>query len=145
MKSAFCRCAPFVLGLVAAMTAMGVWADTPAASDTVITPLMEQALTARPAAVATMVTVEYAPGATTPPHTHPADTLVYVLEGAIEMQVGGGELKVLRKGETFYEKPTDQHLVSRNASKTERAKFLVVFIKDKQGELLVPLKTSEIH
>lgn len=145
MTSALRRCAPIVLSLVAAITAMDALADAPATSDTVITPLMEQALTARPAAVASMVTVEYAPGATTPPHTHPADTFVYVLEGAIEMQVGGGELKVLRKGETFYEKPTDQHLVSRNASKTERAKFLVMFIKDKQGELLVPLKTSEIH
>ncbi len=113
-------------------------ADGQAKTDTVITPLLEQALPARAAAVASMVTVEYAPGAGTPPHTHPADTFVYVLQGAIEMQVAGGELKVLHAGETFYEKPSDHHVVSRNASKTAPAKFLVMFIKDKNAELLVP-------
>ena len=110
-------------------------------ADTVITPLLEQPLPMRAAAVAGMITVEYAPGAGTPPHTHPADTFVYVLQGAIEMQVAGGELKVLKQGDTFYEKPTDRHVVSRNASKTERAKFLVMFVKEKNAELLVPDKT----
>ena len=107
-------------------------------ADTVITPLLEQPLPVRDAAVATMVTVEYAPGAGTPPHTHPADTFVYVLQGAVEMQVAGGELKVLQQGDTFYEKPSDRHVVSRNASTTERAKFLVMFVKEKTAELLVP-------
>ena len=107
-------------------------------ADTVITPLLEQPLPMRAAAVAGMITVEYAPGAGTPPHTHPADTFVYVLQGAIEMQVAGGVLKVLKQGETFYEKPGDRHIVSRNASKTERAKFLVMFVKEKNAELLVP-------
>lgn len=107
-------------------------------ADTVITPLLEQPLPARDSAVATMVTVEYAPGAGTPPHTHPADTFVYVLQGAIEMQVAGGELKVLKQGDTFYEKPSDRHVVSRNASTSERAKFLVMFVKEKDAELLVP-------
>ena len=113
--------------------------------DTVITPLLEAPLSAFAAPTASMITVEYAPGAGTPPHTHPADTFVYVLEGAIEMQVAGGELKVLHKGDTYHEKPTDQHIVSRNASKTDSAKFLVVFVKDKQGEVLVPLKPAAAH
>lgn len=54
------------------------------------------------------------------------------------MQVAGGELKVLQQGDTFYEKPGDRHVVSRNASQTERAKFLVMFVKDKNAALLVP-------
>lgn len=107
-------------------------------ADTVITPPLEQPLPVRDSAVATMVTVEYAPGAGTPPHTHPADTFVYVLQGAIGMQVAGGDLKVLKQGDTFYEKPSDRHVVSRNASTTERAKFLVMFVKEKDAELLVP-------
>jgi quercetin dioxygenase-like cupin family protein len=121
------------------------WADEEASADTIITPLIEQALPARSAAVASMVTVEYAPGAGTPPHTHPADTFVYVLQGAIEMQVAGGALKVLKQGDTFYEKPSDHHIVSRNASKTERAKFLVIFVKDKNAELLVPEQPPAAH
>ncbi len=58
-------------------------AADPPASDTLITPLLEQPLAARAAPVASMLTVEYKPGAGTPPHTHPADTFVYVLAGGM--------------------------------------------------------------
>lgn len=115
-------------------------ASGPGTSDTVITPLMEQALSARDAAVASVLTVEYAPGASTPPHTHPADTFVYVLSGSIEMQVAGGGLKRLNAGDTYYERPTDQHLVSRNASSTAPAKFLVMFVKAPGAPVLSPLQ-----
>lgn len=69
------------------------------------------------------------PGADSPPHRHNAHTFVYVLEGRVEMQVAGGELKRLGPGESFCETPDDIHTVSRNASATEPAKILVVFIK----------------
>ncbi len=130
--------ATVLIGLALGGVAATASADEEGSADTIITPLLEQPLPMRDSAVASMVTVEYAPGAGTPPHTHPADTFVYVLEGAVEMQVAGGALKVLKQGETFYEKPSDRHVVSRNASKTERAKFLVMFVKDKNAELLVP-------
>ncbi|MBX9608295.1 MAG: cupin domain-containing protein [Gammaproteobacteria bacterium] len=126
-----------------AIAALGAGAHAlaadPPASDTLITPLLEQPLTAREAPVASMLTVEYKPGASTPPHTHPADTFVYVLSGAIEMQVAGGEMKVLKAGDTYYEKPTDTHTVSRNASQTEPAKFLVVFVRDAGAPVLEPV------
>ena len=109
------------------------------AGDTVITPLIEKPLSPLAVPVGSMLTVEYAPGASTPPHQHPADTFVYVLEGAIEMQVAGGPLVVLKAGETYYESPTDHHVVSRNASQTEKAKFLVFFVKAKDAPVLVPL------
>ena len=128
-------------GLAVAATSGDARADENGDTSTLITPLLEKPLPGRTSAVASMVTVEYAPGAGTPPHSHPADTFVYVLEGAIEMQVAGGELKVLKQGETFYEQPNERHIVSRNASKTERAKFLVMFVKDKNAELLVPDQT----
>jgi len=116
--------------------AAAVHAEDP--TDTVITPLLEKPLTVSTNPVGSMLTVEYAPGAGTPAHRHPADTFVYVLEGAIEMQVKGGELVTLQAGETYYESPTDEHIVSRNASKTARAKFLVFFVKDKTAPVLVP-------
>lgn len=130
----------FVLGAVAGIASAHEETGKAAASDTVITPLVEQALAPRAAAVASMLTVEYAPGADTPPHTHPADTFVYVLSGAIEMQVEGGELKLLKAGDTFYEQPTDKHVVSGNASKTEPAKFLVFFVKEPAAPVLVPIE-----
>lgn len=127
-----------LVGVVAAAAVSVALASDVASTDTIITALMEEPLANRAAAVAGLLTVEYAPGAGTPPHSHPADTFVYVLEGAIEMQVASGELKVLKQGETFYERPTDKHVVSRNASKTERAKFLVMFVKEKSAALVVP-------
>jgi len=36
-----------------------------------------------------------------------------------------------RAGETFYESPSDIHIVSANASDKVPARFLVVMIKDK--------------
>ena len=69
------------------------------------------------------------PGQASSPHRHNAHVYVYVLEGEIEMQVRGGPIVRLKKGETFYESPSDIHQVSRNVSNTETAKFLVHMLK----------------
>jgi quercetin dioxygenase-like cupin family protein len=87
-----------------------------------------------------MITVEYAPGGSDPVHRHDAHAFVYVLEGSIVMQVKGGKEVTLTPGQTFYEGPKDVHVVSRNASKTTPAKFLVFFVKNKGAPVLVPVK-----
>lgn len=78
------------------------------------------------------VLVEYGPGGTSPAHTHPSSAFIYatVLEGAIRSQVNGGPVKTYRAGESFSEFPGDHHAVSENASKTERARLLAVFVVD---------------
>jgi quercetin dioxygenase-like cupin family protein len=87
-----------------------------------------------------MLTVSYAPGAATPIHRHDAHVFVYVLEGAITMQVSGGDPVTLGVGETFYESPTDIHVVSKNASDTETAKFLVFMVKDEGVPPVIPVQ-----
>jgi quercetin dioxygenase-like cupin family protein len=87
-----------------------------------------------------MITVEYAPGGSDPVHRHDAHAFVYVLEGSIVMQVKGGKEVTLKPGQTFYEGPKDVHVVSRNASKTTPAKFLVFFVKDQAAPVLKPVK-----
>ena len=87
-----------------------------------------------------MITVEYAPGGSDPVHRHDAHAFVYVLEGSIVMQVKGGKQVTLTPGQTFYEGPKDVHVISRNASKTTPAKFLVFFVKDKSAPVLKPVK-----
>jgi quercetin dioxygenase-like cupin family protein len=109
-----------------------------AAQDAKVTPLMTQELTGMAGKEATMVTVEYAPGASSAEHRHNAHTFVYVLEGAVVMQVKGGKEVTLGPGQTFYESPEDLHTVSRNASTTKPAKFLVVFVKQKGAPITVP-------
>lgn len=105
----------------------------------VVQPLLTRALPELPNKEVTMLTVEYAPGGASPPHKHQAHTFVYVLEGTIVMQVKGGKETRLSAGETFYESPTDIHMVSRNASDTERAKFLVFFVKERGAPASMPV------
>ena len=100
-----------------------------AADDAKVSRLMLKDLGGPPAKTATMVTVEYPPGGSSPEHRHNANTFVYVLEGSIVMQVKGGKEVTLGPGETFYESPDDTHTVSRNASTTRPAKFLVFLVK----------------
>ena len=73
-------------------------------------------------------------------HRHDAHAFVYVLEGSVVMQVKGAEPVTLHPGQTFYEGPKDVHLVGRNASRTEPAKFLVVFVKNKGAPILTPVQ-----
>ncbi len=68
--------------------------------------------------------VSYEPGGWSTPHQHPCPVVVYVLDGAIRSQLAGQEPRVYHAGETFTELPTDQHVVSENASDTAPARFL---------------------
>ena len=94
-----------------------------------VTTLFSRDLGNIPGKEGTMLIVEYPPGGADPVHRHNANAFVYVLEGSVIMQVKGSEPVTLHPGQTFYEGPDDIHVVGRNASKTEPAKFLVVFIK----------------
>ena len=105
-----------------------------------VTTLFSRDLTDLPGKEGTMLIVEYPPGAVDPVHRHNADAFVYVLEGSIIMQVKGQEPVTLHAGQTFYEGPDDIHVVGRNASKTEPAKFLVVLVKNKGAPALTPVE-----
>lgn len=89
------------------------------------------------------VLVEYGPGGLSEGHTHPDSAFIYatVLEGAIRSQVNDGPVTVYKAGENFSELPGDRHGVSANASETEPAKLLAVFVVDTaQKELTFPIK-----
>ena len=87
-----------------------------------------------------MIEVSYPPGAQDVVHRHDAHAFVYVLEGQIVMQVKGQPAVTLKAGQTFYEGPTDVHVVGRNASNTEPARFVVVLLKAKGAPILTPVK-----
>jgi len=108
--------------------------------DAKVTPLFSKDLTDFPGKEGLMITVEYPPGSSDPIHRHNAHAFVYVLEGSIIMQVRGGKEVTLTPGQTFYEGPSDVHVVGRNASQTKPAKFVVFLIKDKGAPVLVPVK-----
>ncbi len=119
------------LGLAAVTAALLFGAPAFAATDTAATvvPQFMHALPDMPGKVMRVVTVSYAPGAESPPHRHgSAFVYAYVLSGKIRTQVEGEPEKVMGPGEGWFEAPGAHHLVSGNASKTEPAKFLVVFV-----------------
>src|SRR5262252_1424805 len=103
-----------------------------------VTQLIAENLPDLPGKEGVMITVEYPPGGSDPIHRHNANVFVYVLEGSIVMQLRGGEETTVTPGQTFYEGPDDVHEVSRNASATEPAKFVVFFVKDIGAPVLVP-------
>ena len=123
-----------------ALLALCLAAGATAADVATVTPLITKDLIGIPGKEATMVTVEYAPGGASAEHRHNAHTFVYVLEGSVTMQVKGGKEVTLGPGQTFYESPEDIHTVSKNASGTKPAKFLVFFVKEKGAPATAPAK-----
>ena len=103
-----------------------------------VTPRFEQAIPNIPGKSLIAVVVDYAPGGASPAHTHAKSAFIfgYVLSGDIESQVNDGPKRIYHAGESFYETPGARHGVSRNASKTEPAKLLAVFVLDTNDKTL---------
>jgi quercetin dioxygenase-like cupin family protein len=109
-----------------------------------VTPHISKPLPEMPGKEGVMATVVFPPNHVDPVHRHDAHGFVYVLEGTVVMQVEGGKEVTLKPGQTFYESPTDLHVVGKNASSTEPAKLLVFFIKN-QGAPLLREEPSPSH
>jgi quercetin dioxygenase-like cupin family protein len=82
--------------------------------------------------------VSYPPGGKSGPHTHAHSAFIvgYVLSGAVRSQVDDGEVRVFQAGEHFTEKPGAHHTVSENASTTEPARLLAIFVVDTADTML---------
>ena len=113
-------------------------ASTLVAQEAKVTELISKDLANPSGKEGVMMIVDYPPGSVDPVHRHNAHAYIYVLEGSIVMQVKGGKEVTLTPGQTFYEGPTDVHVVGRNASKTAPAKFVLFMVKDKGAPVLIP-------
>jgi quercetin dioxygenase-like cupin family protein len=122
-----------ILAAGLAMGQMTALAAGPPESAEAVQQLIEKDLVGVPDKEVLMLTVEYLPGGASLPHRHDAQVFVYVLQGELRMQVAGSPAVTLRPGQTFYENPSDIHVVSANASKTAPAKILVFIVKDKRA------------
>jgi quercetin dioxygenase-like cupin family protein len=132
----------FWLALAGSAWLLAVWfvSDASTAQNaTKVTPLLAMGLSHDESKELSMITVEYPPGGSTPAHTHHAQALVYVLEGSIVMQVESGAPVTLSPGQTWSEGPDDVHVVSRNASSSARAKYVVFMVKEKGAPILTPI------
>jgi quercetin dioxygenase-like cupin family protein len=130
--------APLVLAMVGPASAHDGAAET-------VTKNFEATIPNIPGKSLIAVQVDYAPGAASPSHTHAKSAFIYayVISGAIESKVNEGETRIYRAGESWSEQPGAIHSISRNASKTEPAKLLAVFVLDTNDKALTtPIKGS---
>ena len=122
--------------LTVALPLGGALAQT--APQPIVAPVMQKDLADMPGREMLMLSVEYPPGAVEHIHRHDAYAFVYVLEGSIVEGVRGGKEITLTPGQAFYEGPNDVHTVGRNASTTQPAKFVVVLVKKKGVDAVLP-------
>ena len=130
-------------GVALALSFGAQFAQTARAADPpqpVVTPLMLKDLTDLPGREMLMISVVYPPGTVEHIHRHDAYAYVYVLEGSIIEGVRGGKEVTLTPGQIFYEGPDDVHTIGRNASKTKPAKFVVVLVKKKGVDAVLPAR-----
>lgn len=115
-----------------ALCATGAAAQSVPDGAPTVTLVYEHALPNAPGKSIKGVLVEYPPGGASPAHTHADSAFIYatVLEGAVRSQVNDGPITVYHAGENFTEVPGDHHAVSENASDTEPARLLAVFVVD---------------
>lgn len=106
-----------------------------------VKPVFEHALPNAEGKSMVAVLVSYPPGGKSAAHHHAPSAFIYayVLSGSIRSQVDGGPAKVYHVGEGFYEMPGSHHRISANASDTEPASLLAVFVVDsKDKPLTIP-------
>jgi quercetin dioxygenase-like cupin family protein len=83
----------------------------------------------------TIVRVFYGPGGFSRAHRHAGSVTAYITKGEIHSQLGGGQVETFNVGQSFFEPPGSTHLVSANASNTEPAELIAVFVADEGAQL----------
>ena len=84
----------------------------------------------------TAVVVSYKPGEKSARHHHAGSVFAYVLSGKIRSQNSvTGPARIYKTGESFFEPSGSEHLVSENASATEPASLLAIFVADSGARL----------
>ena len=101
----------------------------------VVEPIGSYALPNVPGKRVTIVRVFYGPGGFTRPHRHAGSVTAYITRGEIRSQLGGGPVETFKVGQSFFEPPGATHLVSANASATEPAELIAVFVADEGAQL----------
>jgi quercetin dioxygenase-like cupin family protein len=125
----------------AAYAALAIAAAAPAAAHSVgdkVTTNFAQTIPDIPGKSLIAFVVDYPPGGASAPHTHGKSAFIYayVISGEIESKVNDGEARVYKAGESWSEPPGASHLISRNASNTQPAKLLAVFVADTDDKAL---------
>lgn len=87
----------------------------------------------------TTALVDFPPNAYTPRHRHPGSVMAFVLNGTLRSQLEGGPVDIFTTGQNWFEPAGAIHLFAENASATQPAQLLAVFVADDEcGPLTIP-------
>jgi quercetin dioxygenase-like cupin family protein len=125
---------PAMMDTVSAVVAP-LCADTAGSALDTVEPVSSHALPNVPGKRVTVVRVAYGPGGFTRAHRHAGSVTAYVTKGEIRSQLGGGPVETFTAGQSFFEPPGATHLISANASNTESAELIAVFVADEGAQL----------
>nr|WP_210201797.1 cupin domain-containing protein [Mesorhizobium loti] len=93
-----------------------------------------------PGKAVTVAIVNFPPDAYTPRHHHPGNVTAFVLKGTLNSQLAGEPAMTYTEGQSWFEPKGAIHLFAENASKTEPASLLAMFVADENcGPLTVLL------
>jgi quercetin dioxygenase-like cupin family protein len=117
-----------ILGALA--TLPGVAAAQPVAERNASTrrDVIKQRLPGEPARDISLVEVTYPPGTGSPPHVHANGVMAFVVSGTIVSKVGEEPEQTFHAGDAWWESVGAIHRVSRNASSSESATLLAIYI-----------------
>ncbi|MGZ5924477.1 MAG: cupin domain-containing protein [Rhizomicrobium sp.] len=126
-----------VAGALVIGTASAI-AESATSNPVTVAPAYRQAIPNVPGKSLVGVVVSYAPGAKSAAHHHASSAFIsaYVLSGAVRSQVDDEPAKVYRAGESWFEQPGAHHKISENASATEPAQLLAIFVVDTDEKVL---------
>jgi quercetin dioxygenase-like cupin family protein len=127
---------PLAMGALSALSEpLCMTANAAGSTLDVVEPIGSYALPNVPGKRVTIVRVFYGPGGFTAAHRHAGSVTAYITKGEIRSQLGGGPVETFKVGQSFFEPPGATHLVSANASNTEPAELIAVFVADEGAQL----------
>jgi quercetin dioxygenase-like cupin family protein len=110
-----------------------------AAKPVTVTQAFSEKLPNVPGKTLTGIRVTYAPGAKSSSHAHAGSVYAYVISGQVRSENSvTGPARVYSAGEGFFEPPGSVHTISENASDSEPASLLAIFVADDGAELSKP-------
>jgi quercetin dioxygenase-like cupin family protein len=104
--------------------------------------MIRQEIPGEPLRDLSLVEVTYPPGIRSPPHLHANGVMAFVVSGTITSKVGDGPEQTFHAGDAWWEAPGAIHRVSRNASSTEPARLLAIYVARRgasAAELMKPI------
>ncbi|TWB87704.1 quercetin dioxygenase-like cupin family protein [Bradyrhizobium macuxiense] len=119
---------PLILTVAATLPRAAVAATAPEGGASTRREVIKQRLPGEPQRDITLVEVTYPPGSGSPPHMHANGVMAFVVSGAIRSKVGDGPEQTFHAGDAWWEPVGAVHRVSRNASSTQAATLLAIYI-----------------